>query len=361
MMNAIESPEFCKECPFNLYIEEINNLIQSNNLIKKCKERRCVINSKNYEILEKNENDFYEYICNYDPTSEFDEVKETNDMVNNNVNIKNNTEDNNSDDIKCNKIDKNNLILSDLENNFVFNFYDKCNIYSDFYACERSKAPNKFDLGENFVCPEKNYMNKLITFCMLNIILNLVVNFLPFKLEYNKYVEMISPPRITHPKSNSFNSTINSSKLPKDNIETDDKFEPSPTEILIVVNNKNKNNINNIKQENNNNNNKEIKNEKNDENNINNELNIKKIRTRYINIHAKNEFKKIKQNDKEFKSTKNMRTVKNRNFIKKLEDEEKKGEKMSSNTEDENKITLSNDDNTISTKRIILGDDKGSD
>ena len=57
MINTIESPEFCKECPFNLPITEINNLIQSNDLNKKCKERRCVINSENYQILEKNENE----------------------------------------------------------------------------------------------------------------------------------------------------------------------------------------------------------------------------------------------------------------------------------------------------------------
>ena len=342
MMNAIESPEFCKECPFNLPIQEISNLIQSNKLNNKCKERRCVINTKNYDILEKNENDFYEYLCNYNPTSEFEEIEET------------------SDNIKCNKIDKNNLIISDLENNYVFNFYDVCNPYAEFYSCERSKAPNKFKLEENFVCPGTSYMTILITFCMLNIILNLVINFMPFKLEYNKYFEMTNPPRIVMPKSNSFNSTINSSQIPKDNnIETEDKFERAPTEILIIVNNKNKDNVNNINKNN-------KKEENNDENNINNELVIRKAKTKKVNISSMNEPKKIKvtnKENKEFKSTKNMRTVNNINFIKKIEDEEEeeeKKEKKIKNIEDENKVTLSFDDNTISTKRIILGNDNNS-
>ena len=361
MMDAIESPEFCKECPFNLPIKEISNLIQSSDLKKKCKERRCVINTKNYEILEKNENDFYEYLCNYNPTSEFDEIKETNDNINNNNfnNINNNTTGTNSDNIKCNKISKDNLVHSDLENNYVFNFYDTCNPYSEFYSCERSKAPNKFDLGKNFVCPGINYMTLLITFCMLNIILNLVINFMPFKLEYNKYVELTTPPRIVNPKSNSFNSTINSSKMPKDNnIETEDKFERSPTEILIIVNNKNKDGVNNI----NTNSNKNNEEENNNENNIDNEIVIKKTKTKKVNITTSvNEPKKIRAKNREFKSTKNMRTVNNINFIKKIEEEEEKEEKKKKKIDEDNKITLSYDDNTISTtKRNILGDDKSS-
>ena len=365
MMDAIESPEFCKECPFNLPIKEISNLIQSNDLKKKCKERRCVINNKNYEILEKNENDFYEYLCNYNPTSEFDEIKETNDnmnSMNNNINNENsNKTTTNMDNIKCNKIQKDNLILSDLENNYVFNFYDACNPYSEFYSCERSKAPNKLDLGKNFVCPGINYMTLLITFCMFNIILNLVVNFMPFKLEYNKYVELTAPPRIVNPKSNSFNSTINSSKIPKDNnIETEDKFERSPTEILIIVNNKNKDGVNNINK----NSNKNNEEDNNDENNIDNEIVIKKTKTKKVNITSANEPKKIKVTNTEFKSTKNMRTVNNINFIKKIEEDEEKEEKKEKKIkkiEEDNKVTLSYDDNTISTtKRNILGDDKSS-
>ncbi len=384
MINTIESPEFCKECPFNLPITEINNLIQSNDLNKKCKERRCVINSENYQILEKNENDYYEYICNYDPSSEFDEIKESNDAIeNNNNNINNNNATNkNLDTIKCNKIEKNNLIYSELENNFVFNFYDKCNNYADFYVCERTKTPNNFDLEEDFVCPKLNYMTKVIIFCMFNIILNLIIDFYPFKSEYNKYVIMTIPPRPNNPKTNSFSSTIHSSKLPKENFSKEENFEQKPTEILIICNNNkdNNNKINKINIENKENklNKKEINNEENnDENNeennddnnddnifnlnINNETIIKKSNTKKLNINSIALIKKVK-NNVEFKSSKNIPSIHSLKSMNKKEKEEKedKKEKKSKFKEDENKVTLSYEDNTITTKRFILEGEQDS-
>ena len=133
MINAIESPEFCKECPFNLPIKDINKIIKSDNLNKKCNERRCAMNNKNLDINEKNENDYYEYLCNYNPTSEFDEIKETNDGINKNLN---DTSNSNKDTIICIQVNKNDVVVSSFENNYVFNFYDKCNTFTDFYICE---------------------------------------------------------------------------------------------------------------------------------------------------------------------------------------------------------------------------------
>ena len=349
MINTIESPEFCKECPFNLPITEINNLIQSNDLNKKCKERRCVINSENYQILEKNENDYYEYICNYDPSSEFDEIKESNDAIENNNNNNNNI---------------------------------KCNNYADFYVCERTKTPNNFDLEEDFVRPKLNYMTKVIIFCMLNIILNLIIDFYPFKSEYNKYVIMTIPPRPNNPKTNSFSSTIHSSKLPKENFSKEENFEQKPTEILIICNNNkdNNNKINKINIENKENklNKKEINNEENnDENNeennddnnddnifnlnINNETIIKKNNTKKLNINSIALIKKVK-NNVEFKSSKNIPSIHSLKSMNKKEKEEKedKKEKKSKFKEDENKVTLSYEDNTITTKRFILEGEQDS-
>jgi hypothetical protein len=235
MINAIESPEFCKECPFNLPIKDINKIIKSDNLNKKCNERRCAMNNKNLDINEKNENDYYEYLCNYNPTSEFDEIKETNDGINKNLN---DTSNSNKDTIICIQVNKNDVVVSSFENNYVFNFYDKCNTFTDFYICERSQTPNKFDLEDDYVCPEKSYMTKLVVYCLLNIFLNLMFNFLPTKLEYNKYISIINiyNPRTTNIKSNSFNSTFNSSEIPKggENVETEEKFVRTPTEIVTL-------------------------------------------------------------------------------------------------------------------------------
>ena len=354
MMNAIDSPEFCKECPFNLPIEEINKIIKSNNLNEKCIERRCVMNNKNLDVNEKNENDYYEYICNYNPTSEFEEIKETNNEINDNLN---NTSDPKKDSIICNQINKNDIVLSSFENNYVLNFYDKCNKYTNFYICERTQTPNKFDIEDIFTCPEQSYITKLVVYCLLNILINLMCNFLPTKLEYNKYIEVINiyNPRTTNRKSNSFNSTFNSSEMPKngENIETDDKFVRTPTEILIVCNNRNNlvnNNLTKVnkKEENN------INNINNDNSNNNeNELVIKKSKSRKIDLTNTISLNKEKTKNNQYKSSKNVRN--NLDNINKINVNKKDHEKKSKFKNDENKQNLSFDDTiSISTKRVIL-------
>ena len=300
MINAIESPEFCKECPFNLPLSEINSF-PNYNLNKKCNERRCVKNSPNPETNIKNENDLYEYICNYNPTDEFDEIKESKDIENNN----NNTISKNSDNIFCKELTKDEILNTELENNYSNDFYDMCNIYTKLYICERNQLPNKFKIEKNFVCPEKDYMTKLVIFCMLNVLINLIFGFFPWKSELNKYTILIMnyEPRRTNQKSNSFSSTINDSKGIKENI-SENNFEKTPTEIIIVCGNKNNNITNSINDINNN------------INNINNI--IKKKSTKKINF-MKNIRPSEEQSDKnknktEIKFTKKI-TINNINII----------------------------------------------
>ena len=300
MINAIESPEFCKECPFNLPLSEIN-FFPNYNLNKKCTERRCVKNSPNPETNIKNENDLYEYICNYNPTDEFDEIKESKDIENNN----NNTISKNSDNIFCKELTKDEILNTELENNYSNDFYDMCNIYTKLYICERNQLPNKFKIEKNFVCPEKDYMTKLVIFCMLNVLINLIFGFFPWKSELNKYTILIMnyEPRRTNQKSNSFSSTINDSKGIKENI-SENNFEKTPTEIIIVCGNKNNNITNSINDINNN------------INNINNMI-IKKS-TKKINF-MKNFESSERQSDKnknktEIKFTKKI-TINNINII----------------------------------------------
>jgi hypothetical protein len=300
MINAIESPEFCKECPFNLPLSEINSF-PNYNLNKKCNERRCLKNSPNPETNIKNENDLYEYICNYNPTDEFDEIKESKDIENNN----NNTISKNSDNIFCKELTKDEILNTELENNYSNDFYDMCNIYTKLYICERNQLPNKFKIEKNFVCPEKDYMTKLVIFCMLNVLINLIFGFFPWKSELNKYTILIMnyEPRRTNQKSNSFSSTINDSKGIKENI-SENNFEKTPTEIIIVCGNKNNNITNSINDINNN------------INNINNI--IKKKSTKKINF-MKNFESSEEQSDKnknktEIKFTKKI-TINNINII----------------------------------------------
>ena len=88
---------------------------------------------------------------------------------------------------------------------------------------------------------------------MLNVLINLIFGFFPWKSELNKYTILIMnyEPRRTNQKSNSFSSTINDSKGIKENI-SENNFEKTPTEIIIVCGNKNNNITNSINDINNN-------------------------------------------------------------------------------------------------------------
>ena len=218
MMNAIESPEFCRECPFNLDIlylyNEFNDYFEINindyekTLKNKCSNRICLLNSEN------NNNQYtYQYICNYDPTNEFEELSgpfEKMDEKNNLIHA--------DSEIRCNKLEfeNHNYIF---EKEVIYKYYDICNVFKDFYACERFDKPIEFPLKENFVCPNENYITKLIMFCVLNVLGNLILSFIPWKMEYNKYNKIISYYRANRRRnsSNSLNSTKNSSKIQNEN------------------------------------------------------------------------------------------------------------------------------------------------
>ncbi len=364
MMNAIESPEFCKECPFNLPITDINELIKSGNLNKKCNERRCIINSENYEALEKNENNLYEYICNYDPTSEFEETKENFD-ANDDIYIENNnnnsTNKDNYDSITCNKISEVAHIVSNgLENTYTLNFYEKCNSYTELYICERTKAPNVLQLGDNRVCPNQDYATKLIIICIINVFINLMINFIPWKCEYNKYSDIFNMyhPRRNNIKSISFNSTLNSSKIPKEEKNNEDKFEKSPTEIIIVYSDTNSQLININNKANNDNN----KNKNKEEHSDNKSNMIKKSSIKIINFNDNNNQQNQQRinfnNDKNKTEIKIINTINSINIINTKREENKE----SNSNEDEYKITMSFDcnNNITSSNRIILSDNKKS-
>ena len=345
MVNAIETPEFCKECPFNLPINEIEFFPQ-NDLNKKCNERRCIKNSINPEnITEKNENDMYEYICNYNPTSEFEKVKETQDVEN----TDNNTITQTSDNIFCVELTQEDVMTnSELENNYVINFYDKCKSFTNLYICERSKIPNVFDLKDNFVCPENSYITKLVIYCMVNILINLIFSFFPWKMEYNKYKELIMQysPRRVITRSNSFSSTINDTKIIKENIE-EDNFEHTPTQTIIVygknnsvissINNTSNNNINNIIVKKNN----------------------KKLNFSNIGESTNN---KNEKNKTDIKITKNINIINNININNKdisFEKNETEGEmdkenNKSRNTNNAKRITIAYVDNTSPAEKINL-------
>ena len=354
MINAIESPEFCKECPFILPSSEIISFNQ-NNLNKKCNERRCALNSQNPGKMEKNEEDMYEYLCNYNPTDEFELVQDSQDIQNSN----NNTVTRKKDNIFCVELTQDDIINnSELNNNLVINFYNFCNSNTNFYLCERSQAPDEFELEENFVCPEKDYITKLVIFCMLDVLFNLIFGFFPWKSEYNKYKVLVScyePRRGTNVKTYSFSSTLNSSKIPKDKDE--DKFEHSPTEMIIVYGNHNNNIVNNINGNN-------IYN-----NNVNINSNDAKKNDKKINFSKVDESSNNKQKNKtEIKLNKNINVINNINIINNnrnsnfIENETEinlnKENSEQKKNEDEHRVTISYNIDITSAEKITLAGNK---
>jgi hypothetical protein len=165
----------------------------------------------------------YEYLCNYDPTSEFDEIR-------------NNTSNETFFQIECTQIDKksNQNIYGYQEIN---TFISMCNSYDEFFICKRLNKPISYALAIDFECPNNNYFNILLIMCLASVILNLIISFIPWRLEYLKYKRLIIILRqmSTRNASKSLNSTQNNSKVQQNNnAEKEESFKKEPTEIIIV-------------------------------------------------------------------------------------------------------------------------------
>ena len=235
MINTLDYSEFLKECPFNLYLPEIID----NDI---CDHKICIFN---YENITSDDLP-YEYLCNYNAEKNF----------NNNYNnkISENYDDNNdntkkvkSKQIICelNQLD-NDIII---KNDDIYRFLNSCSYLEEIYNCRRKSEHQNYNLDENFKCPNDKYYKILYTFCLLNIIINLILSFIPWKIEINVYKTL--NPRRYGSRSNYLNSTKDTSKAHDNNEEK--YFERFNTEFIIVGNklcsilndNDNESNINN--------------------------------------------------------------------------------------------------------------------
>ena len=225
MINALESNDYCRECPFNLHNSDINGIydnfvnknINENKLKEHCINRRCMYNNIN------NDSQYpYEYICNYDPTNEFDEIRNgsySNDTMN---------------QIVCTQIEKDNNKYN-FQNNEISKFIDMCTSYDTFYFCQRISEPMAYSI-EEVECPKSYYFIILLIYCMLSVILNLIVTFLPWRIAYVQYKNLIRIIRQINNRngSASLHSTKNNSIIQQENME--ESFKKEPTEIIIVYN-----------------------------------------------------------------------------------------------------------------------------
>ena len=316
MMNTLETTEYCRECPFNLknsyinniYEDYVNNNIEEKKLKELCTNRRCIYNNENVDVLYP-----YEYICNYDPTKEFDKIK-NDSYLNETIN-----------QIDCILIEKSNN-KNHFKNDEIHKFKDMCNSYEEFYICQRISEPLTYSFKEDFKCPKNNYFTILLIFCLVNAILNLIISFLPWRAEYIKYDKLIriltqGNHRNHRNRSKSFNSTQNNTKIYNGNKE--ESFKKEPTEIIIVYNETEENintdqnisfdnNVENKKEEEVINNIIQLKKDINDENTKNFETNNNKK----ININKKQKkeenfsIKLYKKNDSPIIRKKNNKRIK---------------------------------------------------
>ena len=299
LANSLEFTDFFPECPFNLQNSYINNIYDNyvnNNLNEKelkeqCINRRCLFNNENSDNQYK-----YEYFCNYESFKEFDPIK---------ANISSNETIN---QIECSKLDKKDISNYKFEKDEIYKYYEMCDSFIDeYYICQRINKPKIYSLSDNYICPKKDYFIYLIAYCILNTLLNLILNFLLWRAEYIKYKDIIkllrgsNNNRIT---SNSLNSTQNTSQIQKG--EKEDSFKKEKTETIIVYTEENF--INNINKSSNNieRNSNNIKLSINYNNSSNNIYHIKK------NINNNNESKKEDTNSiKIFNINENINNINN--------------------------------------------------
>ena len=243
LINLLNSSTFCRECPFNLNIAHLNSVIGpyygktvSNDDIKdKCSSRRCVLDSENID------EEFPDlYVCNYDPSDEFDSDELYKRQFPNGTEITSNKQ------IKCYTISPN---FNNIEFNHIEMHYylDLCYYYSDFYRCSRFNKPEKYynlDLNNN--CPETNYLILIYILCALIIIMDLVISFLPWGVEFMSLKRIVNILNGGRRKVNSNNSTEKGSEISND----EESFKKEKTPVIIVVPEENSNDINENKDEN---------------------------------------------------------------------------------------------------------------
>jgi hypothetical protein len=343
MINALEMTEFCHECPFNLdsdyinliYENYMNHNYEEKELKKQCKNRRCIYNN-DY----KGEEYSYEYVCNYDPTEEFDTIKNKT----NNVDY--------IPQIECNKIDINlNINSYNIVKREIEKFLEMCNSLDDFYICQRINQPDYFSLPRDFKCPKKNYMTILIIFCMINVLFNLIISFFPWRAEYNRYKIIInSLAQSNRPRASSLNSTRNASKIKREP-EKEESFKKEPTELIFVYSNTDENIMNENEHEHNGEHENEIytsgKHKANNLNNIKTNNNNIQINNIIINNISKNRNNNMIDTPKDDNHLKVLKLNKN----KKKENDKNMNKKITTDNTPNNNRRLS-----PSSERNFLGD-----
>ena len=225
LINAIKSKLFCKECPFNLGLDHLNKVFgpyygksrNNDDLKDLCISRRCVLDHVNYY------DDYpYSYLCNYDPSDEFDDdetlVREKPNGYKVNVNHQ----------LTCQPVypNYNSILFTHSE---LISYLDLCYYYSDFYRCKRFNKPKNYKLDLDEECPESNYLLLVYIMCVIIVVMDIIISLLPWGIEYITFKKILIYLSTNRRKTDSHNSTARSSEISQE----DESFKKEKTPVLI--------------------------------------------------------------------------------------------------------------------------------
>ena len=275
LINTINSKKFCKECPFNIPLTNLNYNFDSfyktepdeEDIKDQCKNRKCILDSTNL-----NKEYPYIYLCNYDPSYEFD------DEITYKRYLPNGEEITTENQLICSFVNINYFNIN-FNNKELYDYLDLCYYLTDFYYCERFNKPEKtYDLDLDAACPETSYLFLLYILCILIIIIDIVISMLPWGVEFISLKRIVEVMRTSRRKANSNNSTAKSSVISNN----EEVFKKENTLIIISPLNNDENiiDINKAKNNYNNSNNgeKNINNVNNNIFNINKNINKNSIK-----------------------------------------------------------------------------------
>ena len=227
LINSINSKVFCRECPFNLNLAHLNavfgdyyNTVPKEDDIKyQCTSRRCVLDRE-----EPDEKYPFIYLCNYDPTDEFDFDDTYIRQFQNGTEVSTNIQ------IKCQTVTAYYELIY-FKNKELQSYLNLCYYLADFYVCQRFNKPEKYyNLDLELSCPETNYILLIFIFSVLIIIIDVIISLLPWGVEYMSLKRIIIVLSENRRKVNSVNSTARSSQISND----EGSFKKEKTPVLIL-------------------------------------------------------------------------------------------------------------------------------
>ena len=187
-LNLKATSNFYRECPYNLNDTKI--FLNEENSSEICKKKRCILESENN--LEGNYP--YNYICNYNSQYEFEIDPNTKYPITSNDGSTYYLDNY----IQCEEKTSLDELFSDKNNinnqNEIYIYLQKCwdnKEIKGFYLCQRYEYHNIYKVKENYKCPKYNYNAILYLSGIFLIILDIIVAFIPWSLDYKSYSKIL--------------------------------------------------------------------------------------------------------------------------------------------------------------------------